>query len=256
MPASSNTISSTARSDPAPGLPAVEGPALEVDGRRVPLAIVRSARARGIRLAVDPRDGRVRLTLPARAALGPALAWAAGQRAWIAAALAAVPAAAPLAPGATVPFEGGLLRIAWRPEAPRAVRIEGDRLVVGGPEAQVPARVRRWLVAEARRRLEAETRALAARFGLAIGRVRVGDARTRWGSCSAAGDIAYSWRLVLAPAEVRAATVAHEVAHRLHMDHGPAFHAAVRRLLGREPTAERAWLRANGAALHAVGRAG
>jgi hypothetical protein len=38
------------------------------------------------------------------------------------------------------------------------------------------------------------------------------------------------------------------------MDHGPAFHGAVARLLGRNPAPERAWLRNNGAALHAVGR--
>jgi predicted metal-dependent hydrolase len=87
-----------------------------------------------------------------------------------------------------------------------------------------------------------------------IARVRVGDPRTRWGSCSSSGDIAYSWRLILMPPAVREATVAHEVAHRLHMNHGPDFHAAVAHLLGREPKAERAWLRANAARIHGVGR--
>jgi predicted metal-dependent hydrolase len=53
---------------------------------------------------------------------------------------------------------------------------------------------------------------------------------------------------------VREATVAHEVAHRLHMDHSPEFHAAFARLLGRDGKAERAWLRRHGAGLHAIGR--
>jgi predicted metal-dependent hydrolase len=53
---------------------------------------------------------------------------------------------------------------------------------------------------------------------------------------------------------VREATVAHEVAHRLHMDHGPRFHAAVAALLGRDPAAEIAWLRTHGAALYWLGR--
>ncbi|WP_223797836.1 M48 family metallopeptidase [Sphingomonas nostoxanthinifaciens] len=218
-----------------------------------PLTVVRSAQARRMRLAVDPRDGRVRLTLPRRAPLAPALAWAESKRAWIEAVLARVPAAQPLGPGATIMFEGAPLRIDWQPESTRTVRRSGDRLVLGGPEDMVGARVLRWLKAQAIAALETETRAMAMRAGVTVGRVRVGDARTRWGSCSSSGDIAYSWRLILAPAAVRHAIVAHEVAHRLHMHHGPDFHAAAARLLGHDGKAERAWLRANGATLHATG---
>lgn len=206
-----------------------------------------------MRLAVDPRDGAVRLTLPRRAGLRQAIAWAESQRAWIEAAMEALPAPQPFGPGAIVPFEGQALTLEWAP-GPRTVRIEGDRLLVGGPEAMVVGRALRWMRAEAARRLEEETRAFAAKAGVTIARVRVGDPRTRWGSCSSSGDIAYSWRLILMPPAVREATVAHEVAHRLHMNHGPEFHAAVADLLGREPKAERAWLRANAARIHGVGR--
>jgi predicted metal-dependent hydrolase len=207
-----------------------------------------------MRLAVDPRDGAIRLTLPRRAALAPALKWAESQRTWIETALAKLPVAERMAPGSTIPFEGGTLTIAWDPAGSRTVRRDGERLLVGGPEEMVAARVLRWLRAEAARRLEAETRAVGARAGVTIGRVRVGDPRSRWGSCSASGDIAYSWRLILMPPEVREATVVHEVAHRLHMNHGPDFHAAVERLLGRVPKQERDWLKKNGAAMHRVGR--
>ena len=244
-PASSNTTLSTARSEAA----------LTVGGARVPLVVVRSARARRLRLAVVPGGG-LRLTLPRRAALAPALAWAEGQGTWIEAALARVVPAVALAPGSSLPFDGQTLTVRWDEAAGRRVRVVGDALVVGGPAELVSTRLLRWLKAEARARLEAETRATAVRAGVSIGRVRVGDARTRWGSCSSGGDVAYNWRLVLAPVEVRLATVAHEVAHRLHMDHSPAFHAAVARILGHEPKAERAWLRTNGAALHAIGRDG
>jgi len=207
-----------------------------------------------MRLAVDPREGVVRLTLPRRAALAAGLEWAESQRVWIEAAIAKLPERAPFGPGVEFPFEGRTLRIDWRADHPRTVRIEGDRLIVGGPEDLVGARVLRWLRAEARRKLEGETRSLAGRAGITVGRVRIGDPRSRWGSCSAKGDIAYSWRLLLAPPAVREATVAHELAHRRHMHHGPEFHAEVARLLGREPKAERAWLRAHGTRLHAVGR--
>src|SRR3546814_5691061 len=94
----------------------------------------------------------------------------------------------------------------------------------------------------------------AGRAGFIVSQVTVGDPRGRWGSCAASGAIRYSWRLILAPDHVRRATVAHEVAHRLHMDHGPAFHAAAARILGDDPAPARAWLRTHGAALHWIGR--
>jgi predicted metal-dependent hydrolase len=218
------------------------------------LEVRRSPLARRMRLAVDPRDGVVRLTLPRRAALAAGFEWAESQRAWIESAIAALPDRAPLGPGAELLFEGREIRVDWAPDHPRTVRIEADRLIVGGPEELIGGRILRWLRAEARRLLEAETRLLAARSDISVGRIRIGDPRSRWGSCSATGDIAYSWRLLLAPPAVREATIAHELAHRRHMHHGPEFHAEVVRLLGREPKAERAWLRANAARLQAIGR--
>lgn len=219
-----------------------------------PLSIRRSAVARRMRLAVDPRDGAVRLTLPKRAALKPALTWAESQRGWIEQALAKLPAAAPIGPGATLPFDGETLQIDWNGTGLRTVRRDGDRLLVGGPEDMVGARVLRWFRAEAGHMLAADTRFYADRAGVAVGRVRIGDPRSRWGSCSSSGDIAYSWRLILMPPAVRQAIVAHEVAHRLHMNHGPDFHAAVERILGHAPKAEQAWLKEHGAALHRIGR--
>jgi predicted metal-dependent hydrolase len=232
-------------------------PVFAAAGRAQPLVVRRIANARQMRLVVDPRSGEVRLTLPRRAALGHALAWAERQRDWVERALADLPSARPIAAGATIPFEDRPLRIEWRADWPRRVvhREAEGVLRLGGAAESIAPRVLRWLRGEALLRLEHETRALAARAGVTIGRVGVGDPRSRWGSCSASGDIRYSWRLILAPPAVREATVAHEVAHRLHMDHGPAFHAAVARLLGREPVAERAWLRTEGAALYWLGRA-
>ncbi|WP_294394166.1 SprT family zinc-dependent metalloprotease [uncultured Sphingomonas sp.] len=206
-----------------------------------------------MRLAVDPRDGRISLTLPRRAALQPALDWAESQRPWIEAALAKTAAPRPLGDGTTLPFRGEMLTIRVAGGA-RAVRVSGDQLLVGGPAEMVGARVLRWLREQARIVLEAETRRFAGKAGVTVGRVRIGDPRSRWGSCSSGGDIAYSWRLILAPPAVLEATVAHEVGHRLHMDHSPAFHAAVEALLGRDPRAERTWLRTRGAGLHAIGR--
>ena len=142
----------------------------------------------------------------------------------------------------------------WDPARTRVVRRDGERLLCGGPAEGLERRVTAWLKREALRVLETETRALAAQAGVTVTRVAIGDPRARWGSCAAHGAIRYSWRLILAPAVVRRSTVAHEVAHRVHMHHGPAFHQLAAALSGVDEAAVRSWFRRHGAGLHWIGR--
>ena len=210
--------------------------------------------ARRMRLSVDAVRGRVLLTMPARGSRRAALAWAETRRAWVEALLAEAPAGRPFVDGAALPLDDTDVLIVWSTAGSRIPRREGDRLLCGGEEDRLPARVEAWLRQEARALLSADTAEYADRAGVAVARVSVGDPRRRWGSCSASGAIAYSWRLALAPRFVRRAVAAHEVAHRLHMDHSPAFHAAHRALLGVDPAPANAWLRRHGAELHLFGR--
>jgi hypothetical protein len=206
-----------------------------------------------MRLRVDPRDGSVRLTLPRRASLRHAYAWVEEQRPWVEDQLSKRIPGTRLVPGMTL-VVGGVGLILQAEPSRRSIKRDGVTLLIPADPDLFQARALRWLKAEARRVLEAETRAIADKAGVTVARVTVGDTRSRWGSCSVSGDIRYSWRLILAPGFVRRSTVAHEVAHRVHMNHGPDFKALERDLLGESPTAARAWLRANGASLHGYGR--
>lgn len=217
------------------------------------IEIVRKPAARRLRLTVDPRSGTVRLVLPKRAALAPALEWVRDQRPWIEAQQAKLPAPWPIEPDMLVPFAGRELRLDWSERYVRGPKMADDSLIIGGPRDALSGRLVRWMRREAKGLLDAETQEYAAIAGVSIGKVSIGDPRSRWGSCAASGDIRYSWRLILAPSDVRRATVAHEVAHRLHMDHSPAFHAAVARIYGEDPKAARQWLKTNGARLHWFG---
>jgi predicted metal-dependent hydrolase len=238
--------------------PAPEPPEAELffesGGRQRPLQVRRMVQAQRMRLSVDPRDGGVRLIVPARTSLRTALKWVESKRDWIEAALDALPRARPIEPGIVIEVAGEPLQIELVTNG-RIVRREGSRLIVPHPPELMSGRVTRWLKKAALERLDAETRRFAELAGAKLGRVSIGDPRARWGSCSANGDIRYSWRLILAPPAVLEATVAHEVAHLLHMDHSRDFHAAVKRLLGREPSAERAWLKQHGRELYWLGRA-
>lgn len=213
------------------------------------IAVVRSARAKAMRLSLDRKRGGVRLTLPKRAALAPALAWARSKEAWIAAQLAARPVTE-IVPGMALSVGGRSLTLEWQAPWPRTPRIVGDELRIGGPREQLGLRLIRWLKAEALTLLSRESHEYAARCGVSVTRVGIGDPVSRWGSCSAAGAIRYSWRLILAPPHVRRATVAHEVAHLVHMNHGRAFHILVAEIYEADAATARRWLRENGQALH------
>jgi predicted metal-dependent hydrolase len=76
----------------------------------------------------------------------------------------------------------------------------------------------------------------------------VRDTRSRWGSCSASGALAFSWRLILAPEAVLDYVVAHEVAHLAEMNHGPRFWRVVE-ILAPGSARQRGWLSRNRARL-------
>ncbi len=118
-----------------------------------------------------------------------------------------------------------------------------------GPAARIAPRVAAWLREESRRACVAGVARHAAALGLRPGRISLRDPRSRWGSCTASGDLMFSWRLIMAPTAVLDYVVAHEVAHLAEMNHSPRFWAVVKRLCP-DYLVARDWLRRNGATLH------
>jgi predicted metal-dependent hydrolase len=160
----------------------------------VPVALRVSARARRLSLRVDAASRGVELVLPRRYSAQAALGFVAAHRGWIAARVAAMPPLLRLADGTTVPVFGTPHRIrhvADRAAAP--VTIADGEIRVRGDPAHLPRRVRDHLIALARREFSARARALAARLGKSVTRVGVRDPKSRWGSCSSAGALSFSW---------------------------------------------------------------
>lgn len=225
----------------------------EVDGLPLPVALVRHHAARRLRLRIDHERGQLRLTLPVRGSARAALRWAGEQRAWVEGQLKQAPAAVAFTNGAEIPFRGEPLTLRFV-EGRRGVTLEAPELRIGGPPAAAGRTVQRWLQRQALDELSASTAAVAAVAGVTVRSVGIGDAASRWGSCSSEGAIRYSWRLIMAPAECLRFVVAHEVAHRLHMDHSARFRAAEERLFGGPVAPARALLRQIGPALRLIGR--
>ncbi|PJE30370.1 hypothetical protein SAMN06297129_0765 [Pseudooceanicola antarcticus] len=211
----------------------------------IPLILRRSAQARRISLRVSSLDGRVTLTLPRRVPEHEALAFAAEKESWLRRHLARQEAPVAVAPGTTLPVEGKPRQIVARPQ--RGIRLFADQVEV--PDRAPATRLAAWLRELARDRLSEACDRHAAALGLPYSRITLRDTRSRWGSCTEAGALMFSWRLIMAPPEILDYVAAHEVAHLAEMNHSPAFWAVVNRLYGDYAPA-RAWLRSDGNALH------
>lgn len=209
-----------------------------------------------MRLRLDEAQGRLTLTCPMRTSRKSALSWALEQSDWISAQIARLPPGQPFVPGATVPIEGQDKTIIWDPSASRRIVLDGAVLRCGGPEQGLARRIETFLRTRALEVMSAEVADFARQAGVGAASVRIGDAGTRWGSCSSDGRIRLSWRLILAPPEVRRFVVAHEVAHLRHLDHGQKFKALEEALVGPGLAEARAALRRLGPGLRRVGRDG
>lgn len=221
---------------------------LDLGGHTVSVTVKRSALARRISLRVDPARGPV-LMLPIKARLAEGERFLLAHRMWLAERLARLPGEIALADGVEVPLLGVPHPIRHTPQARRGVWLEDGAILVSGLPEHVGRRTADFLKAEAKRLIVPRAHDMAARLGKKPGRITVKDTRSRWGSCSSAGDLAFSWRLVLAPEQVLDYVVGHECAHLVEMNHSPAFWAVVASLVG-EAGEPRRWLKAHGPALH------
>jgi predicted metal-dependent hydrolase len=216
-------------------------PAIEVRLRR-------HAGARRMVLRV-PRSGTgPTLTLPLSASLAAARTFLREQEPWLRRHLAERPREIPVGEGTVLPFGDGRLTVHAH-GGRRLFLADGVLHVPGGPAGLAP-RVGAFVKDAARRGCAAAVTRHAGRLGRVPRRISLRDPRSRWGSCTDAGDLMFSWRLALAPSAVLDYVVAHEVAHLAELNHSSRFWDQVRRLCPDfEP--HRAWLRRHGADLHA-----
>lgn len=226
-------------------------PTVELAGRTVPIAVRRNARARRLTMRLASDGSEVRVTLPTWCRTREALAFVHSRTDWLAAQVARVPARQAIVPGGVLAYRGQTLTIDWQADRPRTPRLADTRIEVGGPAASLAPRIQRFLEREAERLLAADLAEFAARAGVPLPALRLSRAQRRWGSCSTSGTVRINWRLVQAPDHVRRSVVAHEVAHCLHFDHSPAFHAALARVFDNDVAAADAWIKAHGRSLYA-----
>ena len=246
-------VRSGARSSPSVRL-------LRVDGIPAPVEVRRHPTARRLTLRVSRTRRAVLLTMPRSSDFREADLFLSRSLDWVRERLEGVPEPAPFRDGAVVPLRGLAHAIAFagRGRGRAVVGLEsacGGRmphLRVSGSLEHAPRRLKDWLSSEAGRDLDARVAVHARNLGVRARRITLRDQKSRWGSCSSAGQLSFSWRLVLAPPFVLDYVAAHEVAHLVEMNHGPRFWRLVAKTL---PTFEEAkvWLRIHGMDLYRYG---
>ncbi len=237
-------------------MPAETQHRLQLEGQTVWYRVRRSKRARRISLRVTPAEGLV-VVLPLRCKIKTAEKLLLSQAEWVLRRAKGNPRL--LSPESALRptlqtalwYRGRKLKFKYIPGTSKRARIslEDSTLVVEtAPESDVEEVVARWLKQQARRVLLQEIKAEAERLGLEFNKLYVASQRTRWGSCSAKGNLAFNWRLVLAPPEVLHYFVVHELCHLKHRNHSRGFWQAVESACP-EYRKAREWLKANGASL-------
>ena len=175
---------------------------------KIPYRLIRSAR-KTVAIQITPQ-GEVILRCPKRYPIRVAEAFLESKRPWI---------------------EAHLAQLAVRPKLPMLTEAE---------------------IRELARQASSDLRERAARFaplvGVAFGRLTIRSQRTRWGSCSARGNLNFNCLLMLCPEEVRDYVVIHELCHRKELNHSPRFWAEVEKVCP-DYVRHRKWLKENGGSL-------
>ena len=222
-----------------------------IGDKQLPIVIRKHRTSRRLVVRYQPLRECVSLTLPRYVTIKQGLDFIQEKREWITRQVQQFSHAKNFSDGVMIPVLGRDMRLVHVGGRGLASEAEGE-LFVHGEASFMARRVRDYL----HKRLKTEINSLAERYasrlGVNVGRITIRDTSSHWGSCSAGGNLSFSWRLVFAPYAVLDYVVAHEVAHIREHNHSAKFWALVQQVFpGYE--AQRDWLKLYGETLYKFG---
>jgi predicted metal-dependent hydrolase len=219
--------------------------------RQVQINFRINARAKRMILRLSKDNAGVIVTLPKRVTQTQALGFVEKSIPWIAKQLESRTPAAAVRDGSTIPLRGVPHLVRSTRGRRGLITIDPNAAVihVPGDATHMARRLKDWLKKLAKTELSEASAKYARAMDVTIGKISIRDQQSRWGSCSPAGDLSYSWRLILAPSHILDYVAAHEVAHRQHMNHGPKFWRLVLTHCPNAPAAKQ-WFKQHGSSLH------
>lgn len=225
---------------------------LTPDGTTIPVAIRQSLRAKRITIKISHTSRQVELVYPKRTSLKRAMEFLHSKQGWISQQFFRLPDAIPFIPGQQIPVFGEMLVLHNIPQARGRSVIEDGQLSVTCLPEFFSRRVWDMLHRLLQKEIHSHVAEMARELGVKPKRITLRDTSSRWGSCSASGNLSFSRRLVFAPREIVEYLVAHEMSHLKEMNHSRAFwhHVAVLCPYYKKYSA---WLKRHGGALHRYG---
>lgn len=222
-------------------------------GENVPVVIESRRGARNI--VLRPKTCPVKelhISKPFFVSESHAIKFLESKRKWVEKIFAAVPEKCVVHDGDEIEFLDRQVLLVWNQNAKSNKLIMNDNgrwtLFVGGTPDMFERRVRDVIKAELLKSIKEIIKSTPREFWPA--RIALRDTTSRWGSCSSTGTMSFSWRLAFAPVPVMRYVVMHELSHKKHMDHSPAFWHQVSELYGFGVERAKRWLNQNGASLH------
>ncbi len=240
---------------------------IDTEGNPVAVRLRRSDRAKRLQIRIG-HDG-AEIVLPKRAAVHEAETFLRERSTWVLAKLSelratrsavhaeeqSLPDSAVLLAGEWLPLSINISQASQGQSAIRAgrrskVSLVDDAIVLrtaGTDDTSPEDMLARWLRNRARREITQRVAIRSEEMGVQPGKLSIRDQRTRWASCSASGNLSFSWRLICAPPDVLDYIVVHELAHLAHMNHSKRFWRIVESHVGdigrfRKWLTQRAWL--------------
>jgi predicted metal-dependent hydrolase len=183
-----------------------------------------SPRARYLRIRID-HHGQVELVVPRGFDRGEALVFLEKQRAWVEKTLRGITPPAPLLPPECVhlPAIAQHWQVDYRAGLRGGYREQGQGQLLLREGDDWPQGLRRWLAVQGKRHLLPWLETVSSELALPFRGVSIRGQKTRWGSCSAKGNINLNYALLLLPPEQVRYLLIHELCHTVQMNHSQAY---------------------------------
>lgn len=225
-----------ARSQQPSSVPAVT--ALELpDGSRLSCQLRQHPRNRHLRLRFSPNGDRLILSAPAHISAVRLEAFLQRNLSWIMQHHRPAASSAPILP---THIRLTAIDQQWQihplaPTTPPSLKAQAQAheqtlALAADPHApeQWQPLLRQWLSQQAIVHLPPLLHRLSQQTGLNYRQVSIRQQRTRWGSCSAQGNISLNARLLLLPPDWVRHVLLHELCHTVELNHSPRFWALLR----------------------------
>lgn len=204
---------------------------------KMPIEINQIVHSKRKTLALIVRtDGSLVVRAPLRTSEQAIREFAEKHAAWVRKKQAEVLAVVPPAPRRYLPGElfmylGKAYPLEIVKDQKRPLLLDGSFKLAEAAQENAAILFERWYRTQARQVLNERVAFYAWQYDFHYSKIGITSARTRWGSCSAAGSLNFSWRLITAPMEAVEYVAVHELVHTVFHNHGKRFWNRVEKIM-------------------------